>query len=176
MRRVCIYCGSSAGSNPLHADAARPVGRHLVTRGLGLVYGGAIIGLMGSLADEVLAGGGQVVGVIPSAFAALEVAHKGVDLRFVDGMHARKQLMHDLADAFLTLPGGFGTLDELFETLTWRQIGVHDKLVGVLNVGGYFTPLLTFLDGAVAAGLLRPDHRALVIESADAGHLLDRIT
>jgi uncharacterized protein (TIGR00730 family) len=175
VRWICVFCGSSVGSNSRHAEAARLVGRLLAAHGLGLVYGGASIGLMGILADEALAAGGRVVGVIPRALAASELAHRHVELHFVDGMHARKQLMHELSDAFLTLPGGYGTLDELFETLTWSQLGIHRKPVGVLNVGGYFAPLLQFVDNAVAAGLLGADHRALIVDDADATRLLGRL-
>jgi len=175
--RLCVFCASSPGADPAYAEAARALGALLAGRGIGVVYGGGNVGLMGVLADAALAAGGEVIGVIPNALVAREVAHVsgGVVLRTVDTMHERKQLMHALSDGFVTLPGGFGTLDELFETLTWSQLGMHAKPIGLLDVGGYFRALSAFLDGAVAARLLRAEHRALLIEDSDAARLLERM-
>lgn len=175
MKRVCVYCGSSRRANSVYAEAARRVGVLLAERRIGLVYGGAASGLMGAVADAVLAGGGDVIGVIPHSFSP-EVAHQGLaDLRVVKSMHERKALMAELADAFLALPGAYGTLDEFCEILAWAQLRLHDKPCGLLNVEGYFDPFLTFLDRAVAENFLRPQHRALVIEETDPERLLDRL-
>jgi hypothetical protein len=176
MRRVCVFCGSSLGVDPRAAAAARALGSTLASRGLGLVYGGASVGLMGELADAVLERGGHVVGVLPAALATRELAHpKLPDLRIVATMHERKAIMADLADAFVALPGGMGTLDETFEILTWAQLGIHRKPVGLLDVSGYFGPLLTFLDHAVAQGFVKAEHRGLVEVDSDPGRLVDRL-
>jgi len=169
MKRVCVFCASSAGTSPVFLQAAATVGGVLAARGLGVVYGGAKVGMMGALADAALAAGGEVHGVIPAGLAAREVAHERLTtLEVVDSMHIRKQRMHALSDGFLTLPGGFGTLDELFETLTWAQIGVHQKPVALLSAGPYFDPLLQFLDGAVESGLLQAVYRDLLLVDRDA--------
>jgi uncharacterized protein (TIGR00730 family) len=176
MTNVCVFCGSAPGSDPAYAAAARAVGAELARRGLGLVYGGGRVGLMGEVANGALAAGGTVVGVIPEALSAKEIAHDGVtELVIVGTMHARKALMADRSDAFLALPGGFGTCDELFEILTWGQLGIHRKPVGLLNVNGFFTPLLAWLDHVVAAGLLKPKHRGLLLASESAPDLLDQL-
>lgn len=176
MQYLCVYCGSSPGLSPIHAEAARKLGHCLVERGLGLVYGGGHVGLMGVLADSVLAGGGEVIGVIPQRLVDAEVAHPGLTrLEVVDSMHTRKARMAELSDAFIALPGGFGTLDELFEILTWAQLGLHGKPCGLLDVDGYFAPLLQWVDHAVAEGFVRPRHRELLMMEADAGRLLDRL-
>jgi uncharacterized protein (TIGR00730 family) len=142
VRRVCVFCGSSPGHDPRYAASAAALARELVSRGIGVVFGGGSIGLMGVLADQALAGGGSVTGVIPHGLAARELAHRGVaDMRVVPTMHARKALMAELADGFVALPGGIGTLDELFEIVTWSQLGIHRKPIGVLNVAGYYDPL-----------------------------------
>jgi uncharacterized protein (TIGR00730 family) len=152
------------------------MGELLARRGLGLVYGGGCVGLMGILADAVLAAGGEVIGVIPAALMAREVGHTGVtELRVVGSMHERKALMADLSDAFVALPGGFGTLEEFCEVLTWAQLGIHRKPCGLLNADGYYDPLLALLDHAVAERFLRPAHRALVLEERDLERLLDRL-
>jgi uncharacterized protein (TIGR00730 family) len=162
MRRLCVFCGSSTGKRAVYADHARQLGELLARRGLGLVYGGGHIGLMGVLADGVLEAGGHVVGVIPQALVDKELAHPGVtELRIVSTMHQRKALMADLADGFLALPGGFGTADELFEILTWAQLGLHAKPVGLLNSAGYFDALLAWLDHSVDEQFVRPEHRRL---------------
>jgi uncharacterized protein (TIGR00730 family) len=175
MRRVCVFCGSSPGGNSLYADVARHTGAVLARRGLGLVYGGGNVGLMGVLADAVLADGGHVIGVIPQSLVDLEVAHSGLpDLRVVGSMHERKALMADLADAFIALPGGIGTLEEFCEILTWAQLGLHRKPCGLINVAGYFDHLMAFLDRSVTDRFFRPEHRDMVLVDADAEKLLDR--
>jgi hypothetical protein len=162
-RAVCVYCGSSLGVRPEYADAARRVGTALGRREIGLVYGGGRTGLMGVVADSVLAAGGRVVGVIPEHLAGPELAHGGLtELHVVDGMHERKALMARLASGFLTLPGGVGTYEEFFEILTWSALGLHAKPIGVLNVAGYFDPLLGLLDRAVAERFVRPTHLDLI--------------
>jgi hypothetical protein len=173
MRRVCVFCGSSPGARPLYADAARRLAEALAGRRLTLVYGGGNVGLMGILADAVLARGAEVIGVIPESLVAWEVAHTGLsELRVVDSMHTRKALMADLADAFIALPGGLGTLEEFLEIVTWAQLGFHDKPIGLLNTDGYFDPLLKLLEHAVAEQFVRPEHRALVLVAGDAVDLL----
>jgi uncharacterized protein (TIGR00730 family) len=174
MKRVCVFCGSSAGGNAAYAEAARHLGRALVGRGLGLVFGAGHIGLMGVLADAVLEAGGEAVGVIPQALVDRELAHRGLtELRVVDNMHQRKAEMADLSDAFVALPGGYGTADELFEMLTWAQLKLHKKPIGLLDVHGFFRPLLLWVDHAVAEGFVRPDHRRLLLEADDPERLLD---
>ena len=173
MRRVCVYCGSNAGARPAYAAAAAALAAALAERGLGVVYGGGNVGLMGVLADAALAAGGEVIGVIPRALVELEVAHFGVSkLEVVESMHERKARMAELSDAFLALPGGLGTLEELFEVWTWWQLGFHAKPCGLLDVEGYYAPLVAFLDRAVAEGFLRPEHRAALRVATDAGTLL----
>jgi uncharacterized protein (TIGR00730 family) len=163
VRRLCVFCGSSRGSDPRYAQGAAELGRLLVSRGVGLVYGGGSVGLMGVVADAVLAAGGEVVGVIPDALAARELAHRQVvDMRVVPSMHARKALMADLSDGFVALPGGLGTLEELLEIATWGQLGIHRKPLGVLNIAGYFDPLVALLDHAVQEGFVSAESRALV--------------
>ena len=172
--RICVFCGSSPGSTAAFADLATRVGQTLAARGIGLVYGGASVGLMGQMAAAALSAGGEVIGVIPQALVDMEVAHTGLsDLRVVGTMHERKALMADLADAFIALPGGIGTLDELFEILTWSQLGLHNKPTGLLELDGYFAPLLAFLDGAVRARFLQPIHRAMLLVDDDPERLLD---
>jgi hypothetical protein len=175
-RHLCVFLGSSDRAAPQYFEAARTVGEALADAGLGLVYGGAKVGLMGALADAALSRGGEVRGVIPRQLADKEVAHDGLtELFVVDSMHTRKVKMYELADAFLALPGGFGTFEELFEIATWGQLGLHQKPIGVLDVGGYYTPLQTFLDGAVAAGLLAKEHRALLIFDEDPTRLVETL-
>lgn len=176
MKRVCVYCGSSPGDRPLYAEAARSLGRRLAERGLGLVYGGGHVGLMGIVADSVLAAGGEVIGVIPQRLVDAEVAHHGLTrLEVVTSMHERKARMAELADSFIALPGGFGTLDELFEILTWAQLGLHGKPCGLLDVDGYFAPLVAWADRAVNAGFVRSRHRELLMTDDDGDRLLDRL-
>lgn len=176
MKRVCVFCGSNSGALPEYAHAARDLARLLVQRRMGLVYGGGNVGLMGVLADAMLEGGGEVIGVIPALLVAKEVAHHGVtELRVVQTMHERKALMSDLSDAFIALPGGFGTLDEFFEILTWSQLGFHGKPCGLLNVANYYDRVLAMLDHAVAEKFLRPAHRQLVITDTSPSNLLQRL-
>jgi uncharacterized protein (TIGR00730 family) len=174
-RRICIFIGSSAGARPEYAAAARELGELLAGRGCTLIYGGAAVGLMGLLANAVLEAGGHVIGVIPRALVSREVAHRGLtDLRIVGSMHERKALMAELADAFIALPGGLGTLEEYFEITTWAQLGLHAKPCGLLNVAGYYDELIRFLDHAVAQGFVRPAHRAMVLVDESPASLLDR--
>jgi uncharacterized protein (TIGR00730 family) len=174
MRQVCVFCGSTTGAAERHAAAAREMGAALVRRGLGLVYGGGNIGLMGILADTVLACGGSVIGVIPRFMVQRELAHQGLtSLHLTDSMHERKALMAEHSDAFIALPGGFGTADELFEMLTWRQLHLHEKPIGVLNVGGFFDSLLAWLDATVVEGFVKRDNRELLVARNDVDELLD---
>jgi uncharacterized protein (TIGR00730 family) len=173
---VCLYCGSSAGTDPVYAEAAAEFGRTLVARGHHLVYGGGSVGLMGVAADTVLGAGGQVIGIIPERLWGKEVGHRGLSaLEIVPDMHTRKARMVALADAFVALPGGFGTLDELFEVLTWQQIGYHEKPVGLLNVNGYFDGLLAFARHAFEHGFLREAHLQALVVDTEPGRLLDRM-
>jgi uncharacterized protein (TIGR00730 family) len=173
---VCVFCGSSRGTNPAHLAAAQKVGRGLAQRGLALVYGGGNVGLMGALADAALAAGGHVIGVIPEALLAKEVGHRGLpDLRVVKSMHERKALMAELSDGFIALPGGFGTFEEFFEVLTWSQLSFHAKPCALLNVAGFFNPLLAFLDHATAEGFVRPAHRELVLVDQSVEGLLEKM-
>jgi uncharacterized protein (TIGR00730 family) len=174
VERVCVYCGSSPGHDPSYREAAREMGEALLERDLGLVFGGGSVGLMGTVADTVLDGGGEVVGVIPEALETKEVAHGGVtELVVVGSMHERKQRMVELADGFVALPGGLGTLEELFEVLTWAQLGIHEKPCGVLNVDGFYGGLVDHLDGATEAGFVSPAHRELARVETDPEALLD---
>ena len=181
MSAVAVFCGSSPGRRPEHAALAEALGRALARRSLTLVYGGGRVGLMGVLADAVLENGGRAIGVIPRALARKEVAHDGLtELEVVATMHERKARMAELADAFLALPGGLGTLEELFETWTWGQLGIHGKPLGLLDPAGYFDHLVAFLDHAVGEGFVRAEHRGMVRrhrvpEDGDPGALLDRL-
>jgi len=176
IKNVCVFCGASSGSDPAFAAAAQGLGTELARAGRGLVYGGGRVGLMGILADATLAAGGSVIGVIPIAIANKEIAHSGLtDLRVVDSMHTRKALMADLSDAFIALPGGLGTLEELFEVWTWGQLGLHRKPYGLLNVSGFFTALLTFLDETTRLGFIRPEHREMLVVETDPAALLQRL-
>ncbi len=171
-----MFCGSNVGVRPAYRQAAEELGRVLAAGKVGLVYGGGNIGLMGVLADAVLAGGGEVQGVIPHALVAREVAHKDLHkLHIVDSMHERKQLMADLADAFIALPGGYGTFEEFCEAVTWSQLGIHKKPCGLLNVEGYFDALIAQFDHAVREGFLHPDNRALVLEARRPQELLEAL-
>ncbi|HNY02362.1 MAG TPA: TIGR00730 family Rossman fold protein [Bacteroidales bacterium] len=173
LRSVCVFCGSSMGGNALYASAAETLARHLLTQEITLVYGGANVGLMSVLADTMLAGGGKVIGVMPKTLLEREVGHGSLtEMHMVEGMQERKALMADLSDAFITLPGAYGTLDELFEVLTWNQLGIVRKPVGLLNAGGFFDPLLEMIDRAVTERFLRPEHRALLVTGTDPEQLL----
>lgn len=176
MKRICVFCGSSEGARPAYAEAARSLGAELVRRRLGLVYGGGSIGLMGILADSVLAQGGEVIGVIPGPLASRELAHAGLtEMRVVGSMHERKALMASLCDGFLALPGGLGTFEETLEVLTWAQLGIHRKPVGVLNVEGYWDGLQRLLAHAVREGFVRPEYAALLLFGGTPAELLDRL-
>ena len=173
LRAVCVYCGSSTGRNPLYAERAARLGERLGREGLGLVYGGGNVGLMGIVADAVLAAGGEVIGVIPEQLVGWEVAHRGLTrLEVVATMHERKARMFDLSDAFVALPGGFGTLDEMFEMLTWRQLGLGDKPCAFLDVDGYYTPLMAMLARMLAEGFLREEHLADLWHGEDIDAML----
>ena len=173
---VAVYCGSNHGADPAYAQAAAALGRLLAERGIRLVYGGGHVGLMGVLADAALASGGEVFGVITRALQAKEVAHDALtSLTVVDTMHERKAAMADAADAFVMLPGGYGTFEEFFEAVSWTQLGVHDKPCGVLDVAGYYAPLRTLLDEARRQGFVSRVHRELVITESEPGRLLDRL-
>jgi uncharacterized protein (TIGR00730 family) len=176
-RRVCVFCGSSLGNQPAYAQAADDIGRLLAERGIELVYGGGNVGLMGRIADACLHHGGRAIGVIPRNLVEKEIAHSGLtNLHVVESMHERKALMADLADAFAALPGGFGTWEEFCEVLTWSQLGLQRKACALLNVHGYYDPLLAMADRAVDEGFLRRDHRELLLAETDPARLLDRLS
>jgi len=176
LKRICVFCGANAGSRAAYTTAARDLASLMAGQKIGLVYGGGNVGLMGIIADAMLDAGSEVIGVIPASLVAKEVAHYGVtELRVVQTMHERKALMSDLSDAFIAMPGGFGTLDEFFEILTWSQLGFHRKPCGLLNIAGYYDGLLKMLDHAVAEGFLRPENRKLVIDETDSSRLLQRL-
>jgi len=176
LRKVCVFCGSKSGANPVYREAATELGRLLVARGLDLVYGGGSIGLMGVIADAVLAHGGRAYGVIPGLLATRELAHPGLtELEIVPSMHVRKARMAELADAFIALPGALGTLDELCEIVTWSQLGLHCKPVGILNTAGYFNPLVQLIDQAIAEEFLRPVYRDLFFVADEPHALLEQL-
>ena len=175
MTRLCVFCGTNAGSRPEYGAAARELGALLAAEGIELVYGGASVGIMGELADAVQEGGGHVTGIIPQQLIQKEAAHRGIsDLIVVASMHQRKSQMADLSDGFIALPGGIGTMEEFFEVLSWAQLGIHDKPCGLLNTAGYFDNLIRFLDSALDQDFLKPKHRALVIVENEPAVLLDR--
>lgn len=176
MRSVCVYCGSNPGNRPAYRDAAVALGELLATSRTRLVFGGGAVGLMGVVAGAAMAAGGEVVGVIPAALDRREIANRAVtELRVVDSMHERKALMAELSDGFVALPGGIGTFEELFEVWTWAQLGIHVKPVGLLDVAGFYAPLLAFLRHAVDEGFLRPKHLDLLVVDDDPARLLDRM-
>jgi len=176
MKSVAIYCGASAGTNDLYRQQADAMGQELAQRGLTLVYGGGRVGLMGAVADSVLRHGGQAIGVIPDFLASKELAHLGLtELFVVQTMHERKLKMAELADGFVAMPGGFGTMEELFEVLTWGQLGLHQKPVAVLNVGGFYDHLLRALDHMATEGLLRPENRRQLLQDEDPAALLEKM-
>jgi uncharacterized protein (TIGR00730 family) len=175
LRRVCVFCGASPGRDPRYAGVARSVGEALARRGIELVYGGSAAGLMGAVADGALAAGVRVTGVIPAGLVDRELAHEGVtELRVVTTLHERKAVMAELSDAFLALPGGLGTLEELSEVLSWAQLGLHAKPVGALDVGGFFGPLVAYLDHAAREGFITPGSRDLLLVDDDLDRMLDR--
>ena len=176
MRRICVFCGSKLGGDGRYRDAAERLGQALVQRGCSLVYGGGSVGLMGVLADAVLAGGGEVIGVIPQRLATKELLHTGVPtMHVVASMHERKARMEELAYAFVALPGGFGTFEEFFEMVTWAQLGIHRKPIGLLDVAGYFTPLVELVEHAIAEGFIKSKHRQLIVLGHEPVELLDRL-
>lgn len=176
MKSVCVYCGSSPGFRPEYAEAARALGATMAEQGLALVYGGGKVGLMGIVADSVLAHGGTAIGVIPDALMQKEVGHRGLtELHVVRNMHERKQMMADRSDAFIAMPGGVGTFEELFETFTWAQLGYHDKPVGLLNVAGFYDGMLAFLSHAVGEGFLKQVHADMLHVSGTPGALLGKL-
>ncbi|OZI72047.1 TIGR00730 family Rossman fold protein [Bordetella genomosp. 12] len=175
LKRICVYCGSNGGRQPEYLEQAHAFGQQLAQRGIGLVYGGAAVGLMGAVADGALQAGGHVIGVIPESLMQKELAHRGLsELHVVQSMHERKTMMAQLAEGFVALPGGAGTLEELFETWTWAQLGMHQKPCGLLNIAGYYDDLARFLDHTVAEAFMRPQHRAMLAIERDAATLLDR--
>lgn len=175
-KKICVFCGSSPGRLPDYARLAAELGDQLVEHGYGLVYGGGQVGLMGTVARRVLDLGGEVIGVIPQTLTEREVAFEDVtELHVVSSMHERKALMNELSAAFVAMPGGFGTMEELFEVITWAQLGIHSKPFGLLDVAGFFEPLLAFLDHATTEGFIRPEYRAMVTSSSDPAELLDRL-
>jgi uncharacterized protein (TIGR00730 family) len=175
-KSICVFAGSSSGSDPAFLEMASELGQELVSRGYGLVYGGARIGLMGRIADTVLSASGRVVGVIPDFLLTKEIAHTALtELKITTSMHERKDAMASLADGFIALPGGFGTLEEFFEVITWAQLGLHAKPCGLLNVNGYYDSLLRFLDTAVERQLLRAENREMILTASTAYSLLDRM-
>lgn len=176
MRSVCVFCASTMGNDPAQIDLAAATGRALAGRGLRLVFGGGRVGLMGVVADAALAAGGEAVGVMPHSLVDREIAHTGLtELHITRSMHERKALMDDLADGFIALPGGFGTLDELAEIVTWSLLGYHEKPVGLLDANGYFDPLRAFFDRAVETGFVRPDQRGLILEASSPDAMLDQM-
>ncbi len=176
IKRICIFCGSNVGVRRAYAEAAAALARHLVKLGIGIVYGGGNVGLMGVLADAALSEGGEVIGVIPQSLFAKEVGHTGLaDLRIVGSMHERKALMADLADGFIAMPGGWGTFDELCEILTWAQLGLHRKPCGILNVEGYYDTLLAMFDHSVAEGFLKREYRPMIVTSTDPEELVAKM-
>jgi uncharacterized protein (TIGR00730 family) len=177
MKRLCVFCGSRTGAAPIYAEETRRLGHTMVQRGFGLVFGAGHVGLMGVLADAVREHGGETIGVIPQSLVERELAHQSLsDLRVVESMHDRKALMAGLSDAFLALPGGYGTLDELFEILTWAQLKFHNKPIAMLNVAGFFDPLLAWVDRAIAEDFVKAKNRELLIVENDVDRILDRIT
>lgn len=177
IHRVCIFCGSSTGARPEYRKAAEAIAIHLAKRRIDVVFGGGCVGLMGVVADTALAHGAHVIGVIPSALVAREIAHRGLpDLRIVSSMHERKALMANLADAFIALPGGFGTFEEFCEVVTWTQLGLHRKPCGLLNVAGYYDPLVALIDRAVSEGFIRSENRGIVVAESNPEALIDRLS
>ena len=176
MKRLAVYCGSATPADPVYIDTAREVGLALAKRGIGVVYGGGRLGLMGAVADGALAGGGEVVGVIPEALVGAEVAHRDLtELHIVAGMHERKRAFTDLSDGFLTIPGGVGTMDELWEAISWAQLGYHAKPVGLLNVAGFYDGLVAFNAHMIAVGFIRPQHAGILIVDTDLDALLGKM-
>lgn len=176
IQSVCVFCGASFGARPEYVEAAREAGQFFAQSGIRVVYGGGNVGLMGAVADSCLDAGGRIIGVIPQALVQHEVAHQGLtELRVVNTMHERKAMMSDLSDAFLALPGGLGTFEELFEVWTWAQLGIHQKPLGLLNVAGYYNPLIAMVEHALQEGFLRPKHRDALVVDTDLRALIRRL-
>lgn len=176
MKRLCVFCGSRVGASPIYTETTRRLGLGMHLRGWGLVFGAGHVGLMGILADAVREQGGETIGVIPQSLVDRELAHQSLtDLRIVESMHDRKALMAGMSDAFLSLPGGYGTLDELFEILTWAQLGFHHKPIGMLNIAGFFDPLLSWIDRAITEDFVKPKNRELLIVESEIELMLDRL-
>ena len=176
MKRLAVYCGSATPADPVYIESARMVGRELAARGIGLVYGGGRLGLMGAVADACLAAGGEVIGVIPEALVGSEVAHRGcTELHVVPGMHERKRMFTDLSDGFITIPGGVGTMDELWEAISWAQLGYHEKPVGLLNVAGFYDRLIEFNQHMVEVGFIRPQHAGIMIVDDTMDGLINKM-
>ncbi|HEU4883668.1 MAG TPA: TIGR00730 family Rossman fold protein [Longimicrobium sp.] len=174
MKRICVFCGSNPGLRPEYAEAARALAGVMAERGIGLVYGGGHVGLMGIVADTIMAHGGEAIGVIPEALLRREVGHHGLtELHVVGSMHERKQLMADLSDGFIAMPGGYGTFEEFCEVVTWSQLGIHPKACGLLNVLGYYDALLAMFDHGVSEGFIHPQHRAMVLQETDPARLVE---
>ncbi|MCA9068810.1 MAG: TIGR00730 family Rossman fold protein [Planctomycetaceae bacterium] len=177
MQRICVFCGSKPGNDPAFQNQAAELGRCLVANGLELVFGGGRVGLMGVVADAVLAAGGHVIGVIPEMLATVELLHSGVpEMHLVDSMHTRKATMAELADAFIALPGGYGTLEELFEIITWAQLGIHQNPIGLLNVNGFYDPLVEMIDHMIAADFIKPHNRDLFFVENEPAKLLEHLS
>lgn len=176
MKRLAVYCGSATPEDPIYIDTARSVGRGLAERGIGVVYGGGRLGLMGAVADSALEAGGEVIGIIPEALVGAEVAHKGcTELHVVSGMHERKARFTDLSDGFITIPGGVGTMDELWEAISWSQLGYHQKPVGVLNVAGFYDELIAFNAKMINVGFIRPQHAGIMLVDDTLDGLLGKM-
>lgn len=175
IKRICVFCGSSTGRNHLYIDQAHALGKAMAEKSIGLVYGAGGIGLMGTIANAVIESNGEVIGVIPYALATKERAHPSASTRVVNTMHERKEMMAGLSDAFIAMPGGFGTFEELLEIITWGQLGIHQKPIGLLNVAGYYDPLLMMIDRAIEEGFILPRYRSLIVESPEANELLEKL-
>lgn len=175
IKRICVFCGSSSGNQEIYAAKARELGQLMAAKGIGLVYGAGGIGLMGTVADSVLEENGEVIGIIPYALATKERAHISASMRVVNTMHERKAMMADLSDAFIALPGGFGTFEELLETITWGQLGIHQKPIGLLNVAGYYDPLLAMIDRGISEGFILPKYRGLLTADSEVEPLLEKL-
>ena len=173
LERICVFCGSSSGAQGVYVEQAKALGLAMVSREIGLVYGGGGIGMMGAVADAVIEANGKVIGVIPYALATKERAHPDIDMRVVNTMHDRKAMMAELSDAFIAMPGGFGTFEELMETITWGQLGIHQKPVGLLNIAGYYDPMLAMIDRAIKEGFILPRYRNLFVASSGVDELFD---
>lgn len=175
IKRICVFCGSSSGKQEVYAEQARALGQTMAANGIGLVYGAGGIGLMGTVADSIIEANGEVIGIIPFALATKERAHPKADMRVVNTMHERKAMMADLSDAFIAMPGGFGTFEELLEIITWGQLGIHQKPIGLLNTAGYYDPLLAMIDRAIEEGFILPRYRNLIVVASNAEALLEKL-